>query len=121
MQGTEVWQLCSHIQHLSLLDPVSPIAEADRAPAALLAAPPTRLLTDVEEMQNVFWSGTAYGQAMLRQLEHAPSQPTKQSARAVQTAPYGNRWGAVTVRGSRGWPGARHQVDRLEHQAARLP
>ncbi|KAL4434347.1 hypothetical protein ABPG75_000788 [Micractinium tetrahymenae] len=66
------------------------LTEADRAPAALLAAPPTKLLVSLEQMQRAFWEQTAYGQGILHQLEHAPFEPTPQSRRAVQTAPYGN-------------------------------
>lgn len=69
-------------------------AEEDRAPAALLAAPPTKLLISLEQMQQAFWEQTAYGRGMLHQLEHTPVEPTPESRRAVQTAPYGNRWGA---------------------------
>lgn len=43
-------------------------AEEDRAPQALLAAPPTQLLTSVEEMQRVFWEETDQGHGMLHQV-----------------------------------------------------
>lgn len=67
-------------------------SDLDRAPAALLAAPPTKLLISLEQMQRAFWEKTAHGQGILHQLEHAPFEPTLQSRRALQTAPYGNRW-----------------------------
>jgi hypothetical protein len=66
------------------------LPEEDRAPAALLAGPPTRLLTSVEEMQRMFWGDTLAGQATLHQLANAPFQRTPTSDRAVQRAPYGN-------------------------------
>lgn len=67
------------------------LTDSDRAPAALLEAPPTELLMGVEDMQHAFWEGTEGGRAMLRQLEHQPFQRSETAARAVQTAPYGNR------------------------------
>lgn len=66
-------------------------SEADRAPAALLAAPPGKLLISLEQMQRAFWEQTAYGRGILHQLEHAPFETSPQSRRALQTAPYGNR------------------------------
>ena len=44
------------------------IAEEDRAPQALLAAPPSQLLMGVEEMQRAFWEGTDQGRGMLHQV-----------------------------------------------------
>ncbi len=44
------------------------LAEEDRAPQALLAAPPSQLLMGVEEMQRAFWEGTDQGRAMLHQV-----------------------------------------------------
>lgn len=66
------------------------LTEADRAPAALLAAPPGKLLISLEQMQRAFWEQTAYGRGILHQLEHAPFETSPQSRRALQTAPYGN-------------------------------
>ena len=43
-------------------------AEEDRAPQALLAAPPTQLLMGVEDMQRAFWQGTDQGRGMLHQV-----------------------------------------------------
>ena len=37
------------------------LTEADREPARLLAAPPTALLTPVEDMERAFWQGTQVG------------------------------------------------------------
>lgn len=73
--------------------PTPAAAEADRTPAALLAAPPSELLMGVEAMQAAFWEGSAAGRAMLHGLQHAPFERSEASARAVQTAPYGNRCG----------------------------
>lgn len=65
--------------------------EADRAPAALLEALPTELLTTVEELHRVFWEGTEQGRGVLRRLEAEPFRRSAASDQAVQTAPYGNR------------------------------
>jgi ABC-type multidrug transport system ATPase subunit len=44
------------------------LAEEDRAPQALLAAPPSELLMGVEDMQHAFWEGTGQGRGMLHQV-----------------------------------------------------
>lgn len=72
-------------------------AEEDRAPQALLAAPPTQLLMGVEDMQRAFWQGTDQGRGMLHQVR---------GEAGLQAA---WRW-AGGERGYRGAPGAPQSV-----------
>lgn len=68
------------------------LTEEDRAPAKLLAKPPTQLLTPVEELCDAFWSGSEWGKGQVRQLEQQPFDPSTGSRSALTKQRYANGW-----------------------------